>query len=91
MLADASQSPRKILRQQELPGGIHMTTYDKSWSETTRKPAAKAEFYQFVGITPEFERFINDFVQRPEILNSLSQEKRQEIEAKMEAVLALLW
>jgi hypothetical protein len=67
-----------------------MAIYDKAWSETKREPTTKAEFYQFVGITPEFERFIIDFVQRPEILNSLSQEKRQEIEAKMEAVLALL-
>ena len=67
-----------------------MATYDKAWSETRRKPTTKAEFYQIAGITPEFEEFISEFVRRPEILDSLSQEKQQEIEAKMDAVLALL-
>ena len=67
-----------------------MATYDKVLSETTREPITKSEFYQFAGITPELEEFISDFVRRPEILDSLSQEKQQDIEAKMDAVLALL-
>ena len=67
-----------------------MATYDKAWSETTREPATKAEFYQIAGITPELEEFISDFISRPEILNSLSQKKQQEIEAKMDAVFAML-
>jgi hypothetical protein len=90
MLAGARQSPRKIQRQQEFSKGIHMATYDKAWSETTKEPTTKAEFYQFAGITPELEEFISNFVRRPEILDSLSQEKQQEIEAQMDAVLALL-
>lgn len=67
-----------------------MGTYDKFWSETTREPSTKAEFYHIAGITPELEEFISDFVRRPEIIGSLSREKQQEIEAKMDAVLALL-
>ena len=67
-----------------------MATYVKDWSETTREPVTKAEFYQIAGITPELEEFIRDFVRRPEILSSLSQEKQQEIEAKMDAVFAVL-
>ena len=51
---------------------------------------AKAEFFQLTGITPELEEFISEFLERPEILDSLSQEKQQEIEAKMDAVFALL-
>ncbi len=66
-----------------------MATYDKAWNEMTREPATKAEFYQIAGITPELEEFIRDFIRRPEILNSLSQEKQQEIEAKMDAVFAI--
>jgi hypothetical protein len=77
-------------RQQEIPRSIHMATYDKAWSETTREPATKAEFYQIAGITPELEEFISDFVSRPEILDSLSQKKQKEIEAKMDAVFAML-
>jgi hypothetical protein len=67
-----------------------MATYDKARSETTREPVTKSEFYQIAGITPELEEFIRDFVRRPEILNSLSQEKQQELEAKMDAVFAVL-
>jgi len=67
-----------------------MATYDKAWSERTREPATKAEFYQIAGITPELEEFISDFVSRPEILDSLSQEKQLEIEAKMDAVFSKL-
>jgi hypothetical protein len=71
-------------------GGIQMAIYYKAWSETTKEPATKAEFYQIAGITPELEEFIRDFISRPEILNSLSQKKQQEIEAKMDAVFAML-
>lgn len=67
-----------------------MATYDKAWSVTTKEPTTKAEFYQYAGITPELEEFISNFVGRPEILDSLSQEKQLEIEAQMDAVLALL-
>ena len=67
-----------------------MATYDKSWSETARSAKTRAEFIQAAGITSELEEFISEFVRRPEILDSLSQEQRQEIEAKMDSVLALL-
>lgn len=67
-----------------------MSAYDKAWTETTGEPTTKTEFYQFAGITPELEEFISVFIKRPEILDTLSQEKQQEIEAKMDAVLALL-
>jgi hypothetical protein len=67
-----------------------MAKYDKAWSETTREPVTKSKFYQIAGITPELEEFIRDFVRRPEILDSLSQEKQREIEAKMDAVFAML-
>jgi hypothetical protein len=67
-----------------------MATYDKAWSETKREPVTKLEFYQIAGITPELEKFVSDFIRTPEIFNSLSQEKQQEIEAKMDAVFAML-
>jgi hypothetical protein len=67
-----------------------MATYDKAWSETTREPVTKSEFYQIAGITPELEAFVSDFIRRPEILDGLTQEKQEEIEAKMDAVFAML-
>lgn len=67
-----------------------MALYDRGSIKTPRQPMAKAEFFQLAGITPELEEFISEFLERPEILASLSQEKQQEIEAKMDAVFALL-
>jgi hypothetical protein len=67
-----------------------MATYDRSKSEPTRRPMTKAEFFQAAGITPDLEKFISDFVGRPEILDTLSPEQQQEIEAQMDAVLASL-
>jgi hypothetical protein len=67
-----------------------MAAYDKVCREAHREPKTKAEFYQIVGITPELEKFIDDFVRWPEILDSLSQEKQLEIETKMDAVLSML-
>ena len=67
-----------------------MAAYDKGYRETDRELKTKAEFYQIAGITPELEKFISDFVRCPEILDSLSQKKQQEIETKMDAVLAML-
>jgi hypothetical protein len=67
-----------------------MATYDRRSDKPLRQPMAKAEFLQIAGITPELEEFISEFVQRPEILDSLSQEKQREIEAKMDAVFGLL-
>jgi hypothetical protein len=69
---------------------MHMATYDKSWGKSAREPMTKAEFYQIAGITPELEEFISNFIKRPEIIDSLPLEKQQDIEAKMDAVLALL-
>lgn len=64
-----------------------MASYNEVRSETTIKPTAKAEFFRIVGITPELEGFIAEFVRNPEILDSLSLEKQREIEDRMDAVL----
>jgi hypothetical protein len=66
-----------------------MVTYNKAWSETTREPTTKAEFYQIAGITPELEEFVYEFIKRPEMLKSLPLERQHRIEAQMDAVLAL--
>jgi hypothetical protein len=66
-----------------------MPTYDKPWNEATREPTTKAEFYQIAGITPELEEFVDEFIKRPEMLESLPLERQHQIEAQMDAVLAL--
>jgi hypothetical protein len=66
-----------------------MPTHDKPWNEATREPRTKAEFYQIAGITPELEEFVDEFIKRPEMLESLPLERQHQIEAQMDAVLAL--
>jgi hypothetical protein len=66
-----------------------MPTHDKPWNEATREPTTKAEFYQIAGITPELEEFVDEFIKRPEMLESLPLERQHQIEAQMDAVLAL--
>jgi hypothetical protein len=46
-------------------------------------------FFKIAGISLELEGFVSDFFQRPEFLNSLSMERRYEIEAQMDAVQSL--
>lgn len=73
----------------QFPEEIQMTTSNKSWSEMTRKSMTKAEFFQVAGITSELEEFVDEFIKKPEVLQSLSLERQQQIEAQMDAVLAL--
>jgi hypothetical protein len=69
---------------------IHMATYDKGWSETTGEPKTKAEFYQLAGITPELIEFVEEFIERPELFESLPLKRQREIEAQMDTVLAAI-
>lgn len=58
---------------------------EKSQSATT-----EADFNRWAGISPELARFVNELIERPEILFSMPIEKRHEIEAQMDAVLGRL-
>ena len=50
----------------------------------------QADFFLLLGIKPELVEFVTEFVENPEIFFSLSPEKQCEIEAQLDAVLALL-
>jgi hypothetical protein len=77
-----------VQRQYKIPRGIHMASYDKVWSETTREPKTKAEFYQITGIPPELIEFVDEFIKRPELFESLPLKRQRAIEAQMDKVLA---
>lgn len=49
---------------------------------------SKPEFIEAAGISPELAEFVCEFVKRPELFSSLTRERRSEIEAQMDAVLA---
>ena len=59
-----------------------MATYDRSKSEPTRGPMTKAEFFHIAGITTDLEKFISDFVGRPEILDTRSRNSNRRLRHK---------
>jgi hypothetical protein len=61
----------------------------KSLCKGGEQPLSKAVFFNIAGISPELEEFVSDFFQRLEFLNSLSMERRYEIEVQMDAVQSL--
>jgi hypothetical protein len=66
-----------------------MATYDRSMRPSGPEAMTKAEFCEMIGITPELEKFLDEFIQQPEMLNSLPLERQHQMEAQIDAVLAL--
>ena len=62
---------------------------DKSFCKEHGESMSQWEFFDIAGISPELKEFVNDFIQKPEIVETLSIERRREIEAQMDAVLSL--
>jgi hypothetical protein len=50
----------------------------------------QADFFLLLGIKPQLADFVTEFVEKPEIFFSLSTQRQREIEAQLDAVLALL-
>jgi hypothetical protein len=50
---------------------------------------SKVEFMRLAGIEPELADFVTEFIERPEIIFSMSFERRCEIENQMDAILSL--
>ena len=52
-----------------------------------RAAESKPDFIRRMGIGPDLAMFLTDFSQKPEILFSLSLDRRREIESQMDAIL----
>jgi hypothetical protein len=66
-----------------------MSTCDGVLKGTRASVKTQADFFLAVGIKPELAEFVTEFVERPDIFFSLSPERQCEIEAQLDAVLAL--
>lgn len=64
-----------------------MATYGTTRSTLSTEPRTKAEFYKIAGITPRLAKWVDEFIQRPEILKTLPLETQHQIEAQIDAVL----
>lgn len=56
--------------------------------EERRAIRSKADFVCWAGIGPELAEFVTDFIEKPEIIYSMSSGKRQEFENQMDAILS---
>lgn len=60
----------------------------ESMKKTVNNAGSRAEFCRLVGIGPELIEVINGLIEKPENFDSISPEKRREIEKQMDAILA---
>ena len=59
-------------------------------NEESKNGSSKDEVMRWAGIEPELVEFVMEFIEKPEILFSMSSERRNEIENQMDAVLSSL-
>ena len=59
-------------------------------NEESKSGSSKDEFMRWAGIGPELVEFVLEFIEKPEILFSISSERRNEIENQMDAILSSL-
>jgi len=57
-------------------------------NEESRNGSSKDEVMRWAGIGPELVEFVMEVVEKPEILFSMSSERRREIENQMDAILS---
>ena len=64
-----------------------MENHDPDKKEESRPAKSKPDFIRRIGIGPDLAMFLTDFSQKPEILFSLSLDRRREIESQMDEIL----
>jgi len=57
-------------------------------NEESKSGSSKDEVMRWAGIGPELVEFVMEFIEKPEILFSMSSERRNEIENQMDAILS---
>jgi hypothetical protein len=66
----------------------HMAKRGENMNEDRNSARSKAEFIRLAGIGPELAEFVMEFIEKPEILFSMSSERRNEIENQIDAILS---
>ena len=58
-------------------------------NQESKSASSKADFMRLAGFGPELAEFVSEFIEKPEMFFSMSFERRDEIENKMDAILSL--
>ena len=64
--------------------------YGDDMNEERKSARSKADFIRLTGIGPELAEFVAELVERPEIVFSMSPERRQKMERQMDAIISSL-
>jgi hypothetical protein len=65
-----------------------MAKRGEDMNEESRNGSSKDDVMRWAGIGPELVEFVMEFIEKPEILFSMSSERRNEIENQMDAILS---
>jgi hypothetical protein len=65
-----------------------MAKRGEDMDEESKNGSSKNDVMRWAGIGPELVEFVMEFIEKPEILFSMSSEKRCEIENQMDAILS---
>ena len=64
-----------------------MAKHDEGMNEKNMSARSKAEFFRYAGIGSELANFLTEFFEQPEIIFSIPNERRLELELQMDAIL----
>ena len=67
-----------------------MAKRDERMNEKKKNTRSKAEFFRYAGIGSEFAHFLTEFFEKPEIIFSIPDERRRELELQMDVILSSL-
>ena len=67
-----------------------MAKRGENMNEESKNGSLKDEVMRWAGIGPELVEFVIEFIEKPEILFSMSSQRRNEIENQMDAILSSL-
>jgi hypothetical protein len=65
-----------------------MAKRGEDMDEESKNGSSKNDVMRWAGIGPELVEFVMEFIEKPEILFSMSSERRNEIENQMDAILS---
>jgi hypothetical protein len=65
-----------------------MVKRGEDMNEESENGSSKEDVMRWAGIGPELVEFVMEFIEKPDILFSMSSERRSEIENQMDAILS---
>lgn len=65
-----------------------MAKHDEVMNQKKRRARSKAEFFRYAGIGSELANFLTELIEEPEIIYSIPNERRRQLELQMDTILS---